>query len=90
MAELIDQKSIFGLNENLFGALVDHRSERLAASLPDLHLMDPDVIAILLRWRTVELGAERITANLSPFARACLAAVGIADPDAEEPSAVLQ
>lgn len=56
-------------------------------ALVDAHLLDPSAMAIPLRWRTVELGTERITANLAPLARSYLTAVGIADPDADEPSA---
>lgn len=46
-------------------------------SLPDHHLLDPNVVAIPLRWRTRVLAHSDDRANLSPTARQYLAELGI-------------
>ena len=55
-------------------------------SLPDHHLLDPNVVAIPVRWR---IDGEQPSANLSTAARSYLATLGIANPDEDEASAAL-
>ncbi|MCZ7563804.1 MAG: N-6 DNA methylase [Burkholderiales bacterium] len=59
------------------------------SALPELHLMDPDIVSIPLRWRSTVLGVESYGANLSVAARSYLAAVGIQDPDLDPEHAQL-
>lgn len=53
------------------------------SALPELHLMDPDVVSIPLRWRSKVMGAEEYSANLSPSARAYLEKLGVSDLDGD-------
>lgn len=45
-------------------------------ALPELHLMDPDVVSIPLQWRSTVMGVERDEANLSAGARTYLTEFG--------------
>ena len=58
-------------------------------ALPDLHLMDPDIVAIPLRWRSRMMGTEFTGANLSEGARRYLAGLAIADVDSGPENATL-
>lgn len=59
------------------------------SALPDLHLMDPDIVSIPLRWRSKVMGAENYGANVSEPARRYLAEVGIPNVDANQGGANL-
>ena len=50
-------------------------------ALPELHLMDPDVISIPLQWRASVMGVETTGANLSQAARDYLTKLGLSDFD---------
>lgn len=56
-------------------------------ALPELHLMDPDIVSIPLRRRMTLMGIEHEEANLSDPARSYLAGLGYSDLDADPNSA---
>jgi len=56
-------------------------------ALPELHLMDPDVVSIPLQWRSNVLGADSTGANLSQAARGYLAKLGLTNLDENPESA---
>jgi hypothetical protein len=58
------------------------------SALPDHHLLDPNVVAIPLRWRPEEEPGE-VEANLSEGARVYLAWQGFFEPDDEEQEATV-
>ena len=57
--------------------------------LSDHHYLDPNVVAVPFRWRSVTLGKTITTANLSQRARRYLQELGVSDPDADEEVATL-
>lgn len=61
----------------------------LVGALPDLRLLDPDVVAIPLRWRSEVMGQAAVKANLSEAARLYLAGVGLFEPDNDEETATM-
>lgn len=71
------------LHVRRFGRRPDERIPiYFGTALPDLHLMDPDVVSIPLQWRSTILGQDTTNANLSQSARAYLASLGVSDPEA--------
>lgn len=56
-------------------------------ALPELHLMDPDVVSIPLQWRSNLLGVESTGANLSKGARDYLGKLGLSDIDGKRENA---
>lgn len=56
-------------------------------ALPELHLMDPDVVSIPLRWRSTVMGVDRDEANLSVGARAYLTEIAAGNPDLDSDEA---
>lgn len=56
-------------------------------ALPELHLMDPDVVSIPLRWHVSVMGIEQTNANLSDLSRNYLKQLGIPNPDLSADSA---
>jgi len=73
-----------------FGRKTDERFPVFSGSaLPDLHLMDPDILAIPFRWRTDVMGSHSFGANLSPKARAYLHSLGLPDADVNPEVAAL-
>lgn len=51
----------------------------VVSALPDHHLLNPNVVAIPLRWRVEEGKKSSLAANLSPLARAYLTSVSVTD-----------
>lgn len=67
-----------------FGRKTDERFPIFSGSaLPDLHLMDPDIVAIPFRWRTDVIGQLTFGANLSSAAHNYFSALGFPDPDVQ-------
>lgn len=56
-------------------------------ALPELHLMDPDIVSIPLRLRESVMGMEETKANLSDLSRNYLKELGIPKPDLSVDSA---
>lgn len=77
------------LHVRRFGRKPDERIPvYFGTALPELHLMDPDVVSIPLQWRSDVLGVESIGANLSKGAREYLEKLGLPDLDGNRENAV--
>ena len=70
------------LHVRRFGRKPDERIPvYFGTALPELHLMDPDVVSIPLQWRSTVMGVDQYEANLSVAARSYLTERGVPDPD---------
>jgi hypothetical protein len=66
------------------------RPTYITSALPDHHMLDPNVVAIPLRWKVATMGKEVVAANLNPRARAYLRDLGLtASDDSEEAATAL-
>jgi len=61
----------------------------MAGALPDHHLLDPNAVAIPLRWSDIDGPRGKFQSNLSQFARDYLTQLGIVDFDDEYNSTLL-